>query len=400
MKNISLNVKIISSFLLILLISVIIGFIMGQHSDLKISVLLFLIAFLVTIAVGFVLAKHILGDIKIIINDLGLASAELGVLSKELTNNSHSLAEGSTEQASSIQQTSSTLEESSSMVHQTTQNTKEADVLAKQSKEAADKGDIEMKTMLAAMEELKHSSGEISKIIKVIDEIAFQTNILSLNAAVEAARAGDAGKGFAVVAEEVRNLAQRSAQAAKDTSGIIESNISLSEKCLSISEQVSESLIEIKDETHKVSELLDEILTASQEQEIGINQINQAITQMELVLQSNASTAQQNASSADQISEFAQTITKIKNALVNLINGSEGAERELQMLSNTLRQEFKTTSNFAKKQEAPKTKVSVVKEEKPKAKQVIAEHKEVKKLKTDTKKSSVNPEEVIPLDDF
>lgn len=405
MKNFNLFSKIVFSFLIVLLVSLGTGFMMAKHPSLISIIMLSGFAFLVFVATSLILSKHIINDIKIIIEDLHLASAELGDLSKELTTNSHSLAEGTNEQAASIQETSATLEESSSMVHQTAQNTKEADVLAKQSKEAADKGDMEMKNMLEAMEELKRSSGEISKIIKVIDEIAFQTNILSLNAAVEAARAGDAGKGFAVVAEEVRNLAQRSAQAAKDTSVIIESNISLSERCLNVTEQVGGSLVEIKDNTHKVSELLDEITTASQEQEIGIKQINQAIAQMENVLQSNASTAQQNAVSADQISDFSQTIVKIKQAMQNILSGSQEAEKELRSLTSTLKKEVKMADNIVKHKNAEKVlSKSEVSMQKPKAKTTVAvEKSEAKTLDTNIAKKdtkNINPEDIIPLDDF
>lgn len=411
MKNLNLYSKIIFSFIVVLFISMFIGIIIGKHFSIGLLLGLFFVAFLVTFAISLILAKHISGDVKIVIEDLQLASVELGDLSKELTDNSHSLAEGTNQQAASIQETSSTLEESSSMVHQTTQNTQEADVLAKKAKNAADKGDVEMKGMLEAMEELKRSSDEISKIIKVIDEIAFQTNILSLNAAVEAARAGDAGKGFAVVAEEVRNLAQRSAQAAKDTAGIIESNISLSEKCLNISGQVSTSLVEIKDETHKVSELLDEISTASQEQEIGINQINKAISQMEVVLQSNANTAQQNAVSAEQISDFANTIVNIKNALSGILKGSEEAESTLKTLTGTLKKEVKMTDKLVKKQEkvpekaqtnvknTSKTTVRVSKD----SKQGFEETKKAEPPRTENKfkaDKTINPEAIIPLDDF
>jgi len=179
--------------------------------------------------------------------------------------------------------------------------------LARQSKEYASKSNNEMQAMMLAMADLQKSSAEISKIIKVIDEIAFQTNILSLNAAVEAARAGDAGKGFAVVAEEVRSLAQRSANAAKDTTVIIESNISVSEHGAQIAKTVQESIAEIDFQSKKVSELLDEISVATDEQAQGVNQINKAISQMEIVLASNAQTAEE--SSAASKALYAQTLT-------------------------------------------------------------------------------------------
>ena len=183
-----------------------------------------------------------------------------------------------------------------------------------------------MSEMMDSMNEIKKSSDQIAKIIKVIDEIAFQTNILALNAAVEAARAGDAGMGFAVVAEEVRNLAQRSAQAAKDTAAIIESNIELSEKGVNVARKVGESLSEINVQARKVNELMDEIAAASLEQSQGISQINKAISQMEKVTQQNAANAQESASASEELSSQAQNLRSITQQLVMLVNGKTAFE--------------------------------------------------------------------------
>lgn len=401
-SKLKLNFKILFCFWAVLLITLTSGIMIGRNLASHWIAVHIIFTVAVSALIAHLITRHISKDINLVVEDLSLAVNELSSLTADIKTSGHKLAEGTTQQAASIQETSSTLEESSSMVHQTAQNTKEADVLAKQAKDFANKGNTEMQTMLDLMQELKRSSGEISKIIKVIDEIAFQTNILSLNAAVEAARAGDAGKGFAVVAEEVRNLAQRSAQAAKDTSGIIESNIDLSEKCLAITEQVGGSLVEIKDETHKVSELLDEISTATQEQEIGINQINKAIQQMEQVLQSNAMTAQSSAASAEQVSEFTNTLAAIQQALLGLINGSSTAESSLKTLTKTLEKEVKSS--------AKKTSKTVVKVEKNKTRPQWNKepaHIEKKAVSTVEKKTipavetrGVNPEDIIPLDDF
>lgn len=403
-SKLKLGVKIIISILFVEFISLASGVTIGTHTKSIWVILGCLSTIVISQFIAWLVTKNIETSVKSVLMEISQTSDDLGSLSKELTTSSHKLAEGSTEQAASIQETSSTIEESSSMVHQTAQNTKEADALARQAKEFANKGNTEMQTMLDLMQELKRSSGEISKIIKVIDEIAFQTNILSLNAAVEAARAGEAGKGFAVVAEEVRNLAQRSAQAAKDTSGIIESNIDLSEKCLAITEQVGGSLVEIKDETNKVSELLDEISTATQEQEIGINQINKAIRQMEQVLQSNAMTAQTSATAAEQVSDLTNTLSGIKHALTGLISGSESAESKIKILSQT----FKKEANFSVK--SAKKAGTVVKVEKNTNKAQWGKqpaHIEKRTVTTVEKKPmpavetrGVNPEDIIPLDDF
>lgn len=269
--------------------------------------------------------KEIVNSMDRITKDLGTSSNQVAVASEQLEIASEKLAEGSTEQAASIQETSSTLEETASMVQQNNENTKQAAVLAKLSKQSANKSNIEMHKMTDAMEELKKSSSEISKIIKVIDEIAFQTNILSLNAAVEAARAGDAGKGFAVVAEEVRNLAIRSAQAAKDTTVIIESNIELSEQGVKIAKDVQESIAEIDEQSHKLNELLDEIAIATNEQTQGIGQINKAIAQMEIVLSSNAQTAEESSSASKSLHSQTINMNEIIHRLNIIVNGQKDA---------------------------------------------------------------------------
>lgn len=284
-----------------------------------------LINIIVTLLVIFVaivtVIKDLVNSMDKITRELSETSDEVSNASSQLDAASQKLAEGTTEQAASIQETSSTLEETSSMVQQNRDNTKQAAFLAQQSKDYAGKSNGQMQKMMEAMEDLKRSSAEISKIIKVIDEIAFQTNILSLNAAVEAARAGDAGKGFAVVAEEVRSLAQRSAQAAKDTTTIIESNISMSEHGAEIAKEVQESIAEIDDQSKKVSELLNEISVATDEQAQGVSQIHKAVAQMEAVLASNAQTAEESASASKGL--YSQTITmnEIISNLEKIIKG-------------------------------------------------------------------------------
>jgi len=393
-SRLKIGLKILIAVLAVEVISLVSGVTMGRNIHSPMVILGCLSTVLVSQYIGWMVCESINKSVKRVLDDLSGTSNDLTSTSKGITEVSHKLAEGSSEQAASIQETSSTLEESASMVHQTTQNTKEADALAKQATGYADKGNSEMQTMLTSMEELKKSSTEIGKIIKVIDEIAFQTNILSLNAAVEAARAGDAGKGFAVVAEEVRNLAQRSAQAAKDTTVIIESNIDLSEKCLLVTEKVGASLVSITDETHKVSRLLEEISTASQEQEIGIGQINQAISQMEHVIHANASTAQESASSADKLTVYSETIQLIMDELSSLIYGEDGAKK-----SSFKMPIIKTKQAAVVKK--PVEKVSSKRNWKRPA-TVVAAAPRVEKIETakSSAKSAVRPEDIIPLDDF
>lgn len=398
-SKLKIGAKIVIGVLIIEFISLISGLTMGRNITSPLVILGCLSTVLISQYIAWLVTSSIDKSVNCVLNDLVDTSENLSILSKDITGSSHKLAEGSTEQSASIQETSSTLEEASSMVHQTTQNTKEAELIAKKTKEFATKGNSEMQVMLEAMEELKRSSDEIAKIIKVIDEIAFQTNILSLNAAVEAARAGDAGKGFAVVAEEVRNLAQRSAQAAKDTAGIIEHNIDLSEKCLNITEQVSGSLSEINDESAKVSELLEEISTASQEQEIGINQINKAISQMEQVLHSNAGAAQNSAVSADQLNIYSSTIKNIISALRHLVKNTSGSNFNTSSILNLGTGTFKKPE--MPKRVAPiKTVAPVVKVDNVKKPSLINKSS-VQPLKAiSTNNTAVSPADIIPLDDF
>ena len=291
------------------------------------AITLLIIAMLVTIAILSILGKlisdMITKPIKQAIDGLNIGTEEVSSASSQVAAASQALAEGTSEQAASVQETSSTLEETSSMVHQNRENTQQAAVLAKQARQYAEKSNTEMGKLSTSMTDLKSSSNEISKIIKVIDEIAFQTNILSLNAAVEAARAGDAGKGFAVVAEEVRNLAQRSAQAAKDTAVIIEGNVNLSVSSFDIAKAVKESVVAIEEQAGKVSDLLEEISVATNEQAQGVEQIAKAVSQMEVVLSTNAQTAEEAASASCALSDQATNVKEIVNTLVVLVDGVE-----------------------------------------------------------------------------
>ncbi len=242
--------------------------------------------------------------------------------STQLLSAGQQLAQGSTEQAASLQETSSTMEETSVMVRRNNENTRQASILSSKTNDCAQDGYSKMKEMNHSMEEIKKSSDDIAKIIKVIDEIAFQTNILALNAAVEAARAGEAGAGFAVVAEEVRNLAQRSATAAKDTTVIIDKNIELSRKGVDISNLVSKSLSEIKENAEKVSNIVSEITNASEEQSKGTEQIARAISQMEQVTQQNAAVAEQSSAASEELQGQAKDLIHIVRGLNSFVRGN------------------------------------------------------------------------------
>jgi methyl-accepting chemotaxis protein len=234
--------------------------------------------------------------------------------SEQISSGSQSLATATNEQASSLEEVSSTVEELSSMTDQNATNSSEAKGLADRARDTAVKGKQSMERLASAIGRIKESADQTAKIVKTIDEIAFQTNLLALNAAVEAARAGDAGKGFAVVAEEVRSLAQRSADAAKNTAGLIEGSVKNAESGVNLSQEVSTQLEQIVDGSTKVNDIVSEIAVASSEQAKGISQINQAITQVNHVTQQNAANSEESASAAEQLSAQAQELGQMVSA--------------------------------------------------------------------------------------
>ena len=285
----------------------------------------FIVVLLTIVLLRQTFVKNLVSYMDRLSGDLGNTSGQVSQASFHLDSASQKLAEGTTEQAAAIQEVSATLEETSSMVQKNNENTDQAAKLARKAKDSAYNSNLEMSKMMESMEKLKVSSNQISKIIKVIDEIAFQTNILALNAAVEAARAGDAGKGFAVVAEEVRNLAQRSTQSAKDTTDLIENNISLSEQGVDLAKSVYDSVTGIDSEAKKVSDLLDEIAVATKEQALGVEQIHKAISQMESVMQNNAGTADDTASASQELYAQTSSMNDIVDRLSLFVYGSDSA---------------------------------------------------------------------------
>lgn len=215
------------------------------------------------------------------------------------------LSQGASEQAASVEQLSASISEIASQTASNAQNAEKANELTVDTRSRAEMGNQEMQEMLAAMEEINASSVNISKIIKVIDEIAFQTNILALNAAVEAARAGQHGKGFAVVAEEVRNLAARSAKAAKETTDMIEGSMEKVESGRGIAHKTAQALSEIVGDVASVADLVASIAKASNEQKLALEQINQGVQQVSQVVQSNSSTSEEAATASQHLSALA-----------------------------------------------------------------------------------------------
>mgnify|MGYP004667886143 FL=1 len=215
------------------------------------------------------------------------------------------LSQGASQQAASVEQLSASIAEIASQTASNAQNAEKANDLTVGTKEKAQLGNEEMQEMLSAMEEINASSANISKIIKVIDEIAFQTNILALNAAVEAARAGQHGKGFAVVAEEVRNLAARSAKAAKETTDMIEGSMEKVENGREIAHKTAEALNAIVGDVSSVADIVANIAKASNEQKLALEQINQGVQQVSQVVQANSSTSEEAATASQNLNQQA-----------------------------------------------------------------------------------------------
>lgn len=260
--------------------------------------------------------KKMSDNLNEIMTNITYAVEQVATGSKQLSDSSILLSQGATEQASSIEELTASLEEISSQVRLNADNAKQANDLADTAKANAVQGKEHMNEMLRAMEEINNSSNSISKIIKVIDDIAFQTNILALNAAVEAARAGQHGKGFAVVAEEVRNLAARSANAAKETTSMIEGSIKKVEIGTKIAQETAEALNSIVKRVSKVANLVGDIAAASGEQASGISQVNQGILQISQVVQTNSATSEESASASEELASQADMlrnqVTKFK----------------------------------------------------------------------------------------
>jgi methyl-accepting chemotaxis protein len=248
-----------------------------------------------------------------VLSNIYAASEQVATGSKQVSDSSILLSEGATEQASAIEELTASIEEISSQTELNANNANHANKLAEEVISNAKLGNAQMQEMLKAMDEINESSTNISKVIKVIDDIAFQTNILALNAAVEAARAGQHGKGFAVVAEEVRNLAARSANAAKETTDMIEGSIKKSEGGTKIAKDTAQALDKIVEGIEQVATLVSGIANASNEQATGIKQINQGIMQVSQVVQSNSATSEEIAATSEELSNQAALLKQTVN---------------------------------------------------------------------------------------
>jgi methyl-accepting chemotaxis protein len=302
MAQIKLKAKIIYSYILTAVIMTIIGIvsiIILQNGEMSAADsvntytwavgILSLIGVAATVAIGFYISNSIAGPIRHSVQGVSGIIYKIISDSSQVSNAAQLLADGSSSQASSLEETSSSLEELSSMTKQNADNANQARAMMQEAGQIVGKVNRHMDDMAKAIVEITKSSEETGKIIKTIDEIAFQTNLLALNAAVEAARAGEAGAGFAVVADEVRNLAMRSADAAKNTSNLIENTIKAVQNGNELTKSTQEAFKDNIAISGKISQLVDEIATASQEQAHGIAQINKAVAEMDKIVQDRKS---------------------------------------------------------------------------------------------------------------
>ncbi|MBS5793876.1 MAG: MCP four helix bundle domain-containing protein [Clostridiales bacterium] len=248
----------------------------------------------------------IVKNLNVLTKDIIRSAEQVSVGSKQISESSVSLAEGATEQAGSVEELNATINMISKQSRDNVNSSEKASELALQAKNSANDGSKQMDNMLLAMEEINDASNSISNIIKVIDDIAFQTNILALNAAVEAARAGEHGKGFAVVAEEVRSLAARSQQAAKETTDLIESSVTKVSEGSKIANNTAESLVNIVKQIEEISNLTSSCAKSSKEQEVSIEQITDGIKQISIVTQNNTATSEESAAAAEELASQAQ----------------------------------------------------------------------------------------------
>jgi len=287
--------------------------------------LVVLAGFAVIGAVAALTIRRLSGALRHAIVDLSGAAGQMDAATSQISSSSQSLAQSSSEQAAALQQTSASSEQINSMARRNTENSSAVASLVTATQQGFVETNQKLDQMVMAIGDINTQSDKISRIIKVIDEIAFQTNILALNAAVEAARAGESGMGFAVVADEVRNLAQRCAQAAKDTALLIEESIAKSNDGKLKVDQVAAAIRIITGESAKVKTLVDEVNLGSREQARGIEQIGKAMAQMDHVTQSTAANAEETASAAEELNAQSEMLQEVVERLAAMVGAGDSA---------------------------------------------------------------------------
>ena len=291
--------------------------------------------------------------LKTAIENLSRASEQLASASEQVSSASQSLASGSTQQAASMEETSSSLEEMASMTKKNADHANQAKNLMDATKVIVNKVNTHISDLTAATDEIAKSSDETKKIIKTIDEIAFQTNLLALNAAVEAARAGEAGAGFAVVADEVRNLALRAAEAAKNTSALIENTIKNVKEGDRLTRSTHDVFKENVEVASRVSVLVEEIAAASKDQAEGIDQINNAVAEMDKVVQQNSANAEESASASEEMNAQAEQLKETVDVLIALVHGKHDIPQKESRFSGAVESGKTGLNRSFKKKELP-----------------------------------------------
>jgi methyl-accepting chemotaxis protein len=345
-----------------------------------------LVGLAVMIATGLLLAYFITRGITRAlmrtVTDLSSCSDETASAAEQVAGGAQSLADGTSKTAAALEETSASLEEMGSMVKQTAASSSSAATLASEGRQAGERGSQAMVELAKAIQDIKTNADQTAKIVKTIDEIAFQTNLLALNAAVEAARAGDAGKGFAVVAEEVRNLAQRAGEAARNTASLIESSVKAAENGVTLAKNVNVIVGQSTVASRKINDLVAEIAASAKEVAQGIEQVSVAVRQMDQVTQTNAAGAEENSAVGEELSAQSQTLNGLVVGLDVMVRGA-AAERQVRERQPAQRS-AKPTPKLAPK---------------PMSKPAAAPSKPALKLAPKSDAVATSASKVIPFDD-
>jgi methyl-accepting chemotaxis protein/methyl-accepting chemotaxis protein-1 (serine sensor receptor) len=286
------------------------------------ALLLFGVALLTAVAALIMMERQVSGPLRDVAQRLADGADRVSSSAHQVSSSGVTIAQGASQQAASLEETSASSEEISSMARRSSEDCRKTADLVGASQKKVEEANRSLHELVSAMDAIRASSGQVSKIIKLIDEIAFKTNILALNAAVEAARAGEAGMGFAVVAEEVRNLAQKCAQAAKDSSEIVEESIRRSNDGKVKLDEVAHSISAVTEDSLTIKSLVDQINTASNEQTGGIAQIARSIQHMEKLTQASAGTAQESANAAEDLTSQSGVLQEIVANLTTIVGGA------------------------------------------------------------------------------
>jgi methyl-accepting chemotaxis protein len=273
---------------------------------------------------AFFLGRGISTTLKQVSLTLNEGAEQVAAAAGEVSSSSQTLAEGASQQAAAVEETSASLEEVGAMVKQDADHARQADELMKEANTVIMSADESMRKLTTSMEEISAASAQTQKIVKTIDEIAFQTNLLALNAAVEAARAGEAGAGFAVVADEVRNLAMRAAEAAKNTSNLIEGTVQKVNTGSALVKETSESFNTAAESTTRIGSIISEIAGSASQQANAVTQVTKAIHEIDTVTQSNAAAAEESASASEELNAQAEMMKGSVGQLLEMVGGAEG----------------------------------------------------------------------------